>query len=157
MRPDLEPGSWPDAQSPSVALCGEIMRLAVKIRRRAETILARHHLTLSEFECLVALRLSPDGAAITPTELYERILISSGGLTKVMSHLQDRGLILRVPSPTDRRSRMLELTEEGAALVLRAMRAIREDHDSLMEQADLTEEEIAGFFRFRDKLMNVAG
>jgi DNA-binding MarR family transcriptional regulator len=49
------------------------------------------------------------------------MLISSGGLTKLLKGLDARGLVLRLPSAGDARSRPVELSDEGSALIERAM------------------------------------
>jgi DNA-binding MarR family transcriptional regulator len=49
-------------------------------------------------------------------ELGERTLITKGTLTGVVDRLAERGLVRRVASSVDRRSQIVQLTAEGAAL-----------------------------------------
>ncbi len=49
-------------------------------------------------------------------------MISSGGLTDRLNRLTKAGLITRPPSPEDRRSLLVQLTEEGRTRVETAFR-----------------------------------
>ena len=53
------------------------------------------------------------------------MLISSGGLTKLLKGVQRRGLIARPPSDADHRSRPIALTPEGQVLAERAMAVVQ--------------------------------
>ena len=47
---------------------------------------------------------------LTPKQLQDLILISSGGLTNRIDQLEKKGLIERSPNPNDRRSLLVKLT-----------------------------------------------
>jgi DNA-binding MarR family transcriptional regulator len=49
------------------------------------------------------------------------MLITSGGLTKVLQQLETRGLITRTTSDADRRSKPAHLSPAGVTLIERAM------------------------------------
>lgn len=65
-----------------------------------------------------------NGNALTPTELYDAIVFSSGGMTKVLKKLEDRGYILRKPSQNDKRSLLVCITPLGSELVVESLQAI---------------------------------
>ena len=75
-------------------------------------ILEPHHLRPADLDVLVALRCQ-HARALTPTVLYRSLLLSSGGLTKILHRLEARGLVTRPLNPADRRSRLVELTAAG--------------------------------------------
>lgn len=70
-----------------------------------------------EFDVLATLRRAGAPYALTPTQLFEVLMMSSGGMTNQLDRLQKAGLIERRPNPADRRSMLVSLTDEGLALV----------------------------------------
>lgn len=116
---------WPDASTDQAAATIALQRLARRLGRVAAEALAPLDLTPAEFELLAALRAHAPPHRLTPTELYDAMLISSGGLTKLLKGLEGRGLVARPVSDADRRSRPVALTPEGRALAERAMAAVQ--------------------------------
>lgn len=55
--------------------------------------------------------------ALSPTELYDATVFSSGGMTKVLKKLEERKYISRTPSLEDKRSLLVCLTPLGKELV----------------------------------------
>jgi DNA-binding MarR family transcriptional regulator len=78
-----------------------------------------HGLQLGEFDVLATLRRSGAPYELAPTQLFEALLISSGGMTNRLDRLEKAGLIARAPNPQDRRGTLVLLTEEGLALMNR--------------------------------------
>jgi DNA-binding MarR family transcriptional regulator len=66
----------------------------------------------SEFAALAILRRTP---SLTQTVLAAKLGIERSGVVLVVDNLEQRGLILRVPSKEDRRSYALEITPTGHA------------------------------------------
>jgi DNA-binding MarR family transcriptional regulator len=98
----------------------------------------------AELDVLVALRSQGGPHQLTPTVLYRSLLLSSGGLTKILRRLETAGLVERLPNPQDRRSRFVRLTPLGRGRVERASVAVL-DHEqrflvplSAAERATLT-------------------
>lgn len=88
---------------------------------RARPIWARHGLTPAEFDVLATLRNAPPPYELTPTQLQDSVLITSGGLTKVMRQLEERGLAVRSQNPDDQRVKPIRLSREGRKQIERAM------------------------------------
>jgi DNA-binding MarR family transcriptional regulator len=65
---------------------------------------------------LLTLAQSPPPHAMLPTDIQGRILVTSGGLTKLLMQLESRGLVERWRSDDDRRVRPVRATEKGLAL-----------------------------------------
>lgn len=78
-----------------------------------------HGLQLGEFDVLATLRRSGAPYELAPTQLFEALLISSGGMTNRLDRLEKAGLIARAPNPEDRRGTLVLLTEAGLALMNR--------------------------------------
>lgn len=91
------------------------------VRELAKAIWARHGLTPAEFDVLATLRRSPSPRQLTPSEIQNAMLITSGGLTKAMAGLEARGLVTRSRSEADQRVRPVKLCAAGKRLAERVM------------------------------------
>lgn len=69
--------------------------------------------TLPRFDLMAALYRA-EGAGVTMGELSRWLMVSNGNVTGVAERLEKEGLIERHPSPTDRRTQIVTLTEKGA-------------------------------------------
>lgn len=69
-------------------------------------------LSHADFEILVTLR-EADDLRLRMTELARRAMVSKSRLTYQVTQLEQRGLVLRTPCPTDRRAVWAQLTPEG--------------------------------------------
>ena len=78
---------------------------------------------------------------LTPTELQRSVLITSGGLTKLLYQLEARGLVSRSVQAQDKRSKLVHLTSKGKKLVERAVAEVMQVESQWIEQA-LSEKEL---------------
>ncbi len=83
--------------------------------------LARYRLSLAEFDVLASLRRAPAPYELTPSELQRAVVITSGGLSKVLQQLESRELVLRSTTEDDRRVKPVRLTAKGAKLIEQAI------------------------------------
>jgi MarR family 2-MHQ and catechol resistance regulon transcriptional repressor len=77
---------------------------------------------------------------LTVNEIGKKVLLTSGSMTTAVDRLEDKGLVERRAHGTDRRAKIVHLTEEGRNLITRAFT----DHAADMERlasASLTSEE----------------
>jgi DNA-binding MarR family transcriptional regulator len=132
--------NWPKAVTPTVEVCLRVYRLSDLVRARAQRLTSRHGLSLTEIDVLAALRRAPPPQELSPTELYSAVLISSGGLTKVLHGLEKRGLIARVADEVDRRSRPVRLTPAGRVLAERTVAAVQAAEEKFFGMALSTAE-----------------
>ncbi|MCV6637858.1 MarR family transcriptional regulator [Candidatus Albibeggiatoa sp. nov. NOAA] len=84
----------------------------------------RFGLSSTEFDVLAALRNSPKPYVLTPKAVQQSMLITSGGLTKILYELERRKLITRSVQDHDKRSKLVHLTQAGQELVEQSMEAI---------------------------------
>lgn len=144
--------NWPEAVSPINHLAIRIFRLGSRLRDDTVRQVSRYQLTFTEFEVLVALRSAPPPHELMPTALYDAVLISSGGLTKVLNALESRHLVARGEGETDRRSKPVQLTAKGCALAERAMADVmRGDRERMAGR--LSDAEIERLNRLLDRLI----
>lgn len=67
-------------------------------------------LTTAQFSVLLALAAGP---TLSCKALGEQTFITKGSLTGIIDRLEDKGLVQRMASDTDRRSSVVNLTDEG--------------------------------------------
>lgn len=114
----------PDLDTSPMAVIGRARRITLRLRPGIEAVFARHGLDAGEFDVISTLLRSGEPWRLTPTALYQTLMISSGGLTARLNRLEAAGLIRRREAQEDRRSLLVELTEVGRA---KAEAAFRED------------------------------
>ncbi|MEU9251335.1 MarR family transcriptional regulator [Streptomyces sp. NPDC048270] len=104
-----------------------------------QALTRRHDLPLSWFE--VMLWLHAYGEPIASSELGAKTLLSRSQVSRVADSLQARGLIERVPSPTDARSVRIALTEAGRRAYAEAdatrREALAEVFDDRLDDTDI--------------------
>lgn len=110
----------PHIDTAGMAIFGRINRIAARMAPHMEALFARHRLERGEFDVLATLQRSGPPYRLSPTALYTSLMVSSGGLTYRLKRLEAAGLIRRVPSTEDRRSLIVELTDEGKAVTTAA-------------------------------------
>ena len=136
-RPDLDP-------SP-LGVVGRVIVLAQHLERNVEAALEKHKVSLGQFDILATLRRHGKKGGLSPTQLLESVLLTSGGMTARLDALADAGYIARKPNPDDRRMVVIVLTAKGRRVIDNATRTrFAEANDSLppltaTEMATLTE------------------
>jgi DNA-binding MarR family transcriptional regulator len=108
-RPDLDP-------SP-LEVVGRVIVLARHLEESVEAALAKHNLTLGQFDILATLRRHGPKGGLTPSDLLGSVMLSSGGMTARLDKLEEAGLILRKPDADDRRMVVIELTPKGRRVI----------------------------------------
>jgi DNA-binding MarR family transcriptional regulator len=107
----------PDLDRSPMGVVGRISRLAQLLQAELEPVFEAYDVNGGEFDVLASLRRAGKPYRLTPTELSKALMVTSGGMTKRLTALEDRGLIRREPDPNDRRSTSVTLTREGKRLV----------------------------------------
>ncbi|MEQ9813007.1 MAG: MarR family transcriptional regulator [Azospirillaceae bacterium] len=85
-------------------------------------------ITPGQFGVLVLIAANE---GLSQTELGEALGIDRSTMVAVIDRLEARGIVVRAPSPRDRRSYALRLSEAGRALVAEMRPAIQAHQDSL--------------------------
>ncbi|WP_419766402.1 MAG: MarR family winged helix-turn-helix transcriptional regulator [Arcobacter sp.] len=85
----------------------------------------RHGITNIELDVLASLVMGGgDDYTLSPTQLYDRLLFSSGGMTKVLKRLEDKGYIIRLENSGDKRSKLVRLTSKGKETSTRVLKDV---------------------------------
>lgn len=103
----------PDLDVAPLAVLSRVSRLARRLGRARERAFSAHGLAAWEFDVLAALRRSGPPYRLSPGELLDATLVSSGTMTHRINRLRDRGLVVREPVPGDGRGAWVILTESG--------------------------------------------
>jgi DNA-binding MarR family transcriptional regulator len=97
--------------------CFAMRKAARQISRFYDAHLERSGIRITQFLTLAALNQLGSAAV---SALAERLDIERTAMGKMVEFLQRDGLVTIKPSPTDGRSRLIELTEKGRRLHKRA-------------------------------------
>lgn len=140
-------------QRPSInvapmGVIGRISRLSRLLERQIEDLFAAHGLQGGRFDVLAALVRAGEPHRLTPTQLYNSLLVSSGAITNRIDRLVDEGLVTRRSNASDRRSMPVQLTEAGSDLLDQALIAHVKNEEELLAALEPRERELlAGLLR----------
>jgi len=140
-------GQWaremPGLDTGPMVLLGRLGETAMVIARdQLNPLFAGFGLQPGEFDVLATLRRSGAPFALTPTELYEVAMISSGSMTNRIDRLEKAGLIERRPNPADKRGTLVALTANGLAVIEKAVVAHVENQRKITEALNPNEQRL---------------
>nr|WP_200985189.1 MarR family transcriptional regulator [Rhizobium rhizogenes]QCL10022.1 winged helix DNA-binding domain protein [Rhizobium rhizogenes] len=128
MRPDKRPRSQrrefdvTEPLDPDVyhGLAG--VRLAMRrFLSFSEAALSEVGVTSQQYQALLVIKIAASGS-IMMRELAEQMLLQPNGAVQLVNRLEAAGLAIRIPSPEDKRSVLIGLTELGEELLERLAR-----------------------------------
>ncbi|GGX31852.1 MarR family winged helix-turn-helix transcriptional regulator [Streptomyces lomondensis] len=102
---------------------GLLIKVATRLEQRIDTVLRREcGISHTMFEVLIRLCRQPD-EEVSQRRLADDLTLTSGGITRLIDRMEEAGLVRRVPAPEDRRSVLVEATDHGRTVFLRAAAA----------------------------------
>ncbi|MGV2986539.1 MarR family winged helix-turn-helix transcriptional regulator [Vibrio sp. E150_011] len=107
----------PDLETEPMALMGRMMRLAKYMENQVAEVHKKYDLKMGEFDVLATLRRSGTPYQLTPSELIDSMMLTSGAMTNRLDKLESKGYISRTHSEEDRRSVRVKLTSGGLVLI----------------------------------------
>jgi DNA-binding MarR family transcriptional regulator len=122
----------PDLDVSPMAVIARMSRLSRLLERSIAEVLARYGINEPQFGVLAALRRAGPPFRLSPTALYNSLLISSGAMTNRLERLRAAGLVRRIPDPRDGRSVLVALTRKGHRVVDQAVTAHIENEHRLL-------------------------
>ncbi len=134
----------PDIDVSTMGVIGRISRLSRLLEKQIERVFAAHGLQGGRFDVLAALVRAGEPHQLTPTELYNSLLVSSGAITNRIDRLVDEGLVTRGSDDSDRRSLPVQLTGAGQARLDEALAAHLENEEQLLSSLGAKERELLG-------------
>ena len=126
--------NWPEGYSSAEEVMLRLYHAALRHTEELHRFLARFNLTTIEFVTLRVLRREPEPHVMTPSALHETLVLSPGGMTKILKQLEAKGLVSRRADAADKRRNLVELTPQGRAAIEAAQNAVREFDFALLER-----------------------
>ncbi|MCL3817822.1 MarR family winged helix-turn-helix transcriptional regulator [Aeromicrobium wangtongii] len=114
----------PDMDVSPMHVLSRVTRLAIHLDRARKAAFADQGLESSEFDVLSALRRAGEPYQLSPGQLVQETLVTSGTMTNRVDRLVRKHLVERLPDPADRRGVQVRLTDQGRAAVDGALDAL---------------------------------
>jgi DNA-binding MarR family transcriptional regulator len=125
-----ENASVPSANEETLLAWYYLLQVSNRVIRSFEDRFdALHRTSAREFDVLINLGNAP-GKRLRMTALANATVLSSGGLTRLVSRLEERGLVRREQDPVDARAFFAVLTEAGEEQLV----AMRVTHDRIVAE-----------------------
>lgn len=129
--------------------------LLVEAHRRLQrtfdkTLREQHRMSGVTFEALLRLARSGDHR-MSMSELAGQMVLTSGGVTRLIDRLSEAGYVARLQCPSDRRVQWAQLTDGGRAVLAAALRTHLEDLEAHFA-SEITSEELPVVNRVMDRL-----
>lgn len=103
----------PDLDVGPLQVLSRVTRLARHLDLTRKDAFAVHDLDVWEFDVLAALRREGAPYELSPGQLIQQTLSTSGTMTNRIDRLAQRGLVERLPDPRDRRGVRVRLLPRG--------------------------------------------
>lgn len=103
----------PELKTDSMGIVGRILRSAHYLQQQLQKVSAQYDLPSGGFDVLASLRRQGPPYQLSPTQLYQELLITSGAITYRLDRLEELDLIKRIADPEDRRGMLVGLTKKG--------------------------------------------
>ena len=114
-----------------------LRRAQVAVFQSFQAAVAPHDITPGQFGVLIMIM---ENQGLSQSDLGSAVGIDRSTMVAVIDRLESRGLVVRAPSPNDRRSYALRLSDKGDELMRELIPRIQE-HDRSMVK-DLSAQEI---------------
>jgi DNA-binding MarR family transcriptional regulator len=116
---------WDDRwdEGAAMAAATSIMRAQQIVQAQVDEALRPHQLTFARYEALVLLSFTRAGS-LPMGKMGERLMIHPTSVTNIVDRLEAQGLVRRLPHDTDRRTTLVEITDEGRRLVQAATKDV---------------------------------
>ncbi|MCT6698618.1 MarR family winged helix-turn-helix transcriptional regulator [Rheinheimera sp. 4Y26] len=112
-RPDLNPAP--------MAVMGRLVRSCALFDRELSTVFSEFGLNGGEFDVIATLRRSGKPYTLTPNQLLQTLMLTSGSMTNRIDKLEEKQLVMRSPDPHDRRGVLVSLTTKGLEIIDKAL------------------------------------
>lgn len=107
----------PDLDATPLLVIGRISRISQVIDTELRPPFAAADFANGDFDVLCALRRLGKPYECRPVELSHHLLVTTGGITKRLTRLEEQGLVSRTDAAEDGRGKLVRLTRRGKATV----------------------------------------
>jgi DNA-binding MarR family transcriptional regulator len=141
---------YPDGDPLAAEVLATLVRTGEAINREIDrTMLASYGVAQPMLNALAVIEGADE--MLTPTQVSERTLSSSATVTSTLDALEYQGWVRRLPNPEDRRSVLIEITDEGRDIANRFLPGIRVLEQAML--AKVTRSERATLLRLLGKVL----
>jgi DNA-binding MarR family transcriptional regulator len=138
----------PDLDVRPLQVLSRVSRLARHLDRARRAAFVAHELEGWEFDVLTALRRAGSPYQLSPGALLRATLVTSGTMTNRIDRLAAKGLVSRLPDPSDRRGVRVRLTPAGQERVDAALTELLDYERKLLSGLPLSDQaQLAGLLR----------
>lgn len=107
----------PELDTSPLHIFGRLHRLYLMYNHAISDTFDQYGINAAGFDVLSTLKRSGGDYVLTPTQLAEFSLVTSGGISLRLNRLEDAGLVERIREKSDRRSVHVRLTPKGEKTV----------------------------------------
>ncbi|RKW69920.1 MarR family winged helix-turn-helix transcriptional regulator [Galactobacter caseinivorans] len=143
---------WGEVAEPMAAVTS-IMRAQQILIGRAELIVKRYGLTFARFEMLQLLSFAR-GTQMPMNRASRLLQVHPTSVTSAVDRLEKDGLVRRTAHPTDGRTVLLVLTEEGRTLARGAAESLNEE---LFAKTGFSARDVASLNRILERFRHKSG
>ncbi|MFK7811113.1 MAG: MarR family winged helix-turn-helix transcriptional regulator [Maribacter sp.] len=111
----------PDLDASAMSIVGRILKLGKILEKRAGQALKDSGIYYTDLDVLATLRRSGKPYELTPKELMQSVLITSGAMTALLDRLTKLDLIYRAQDKQDGRIKRAGLTKKGKKVIDKAI------------------------------------
>jgi DNA-binding MarR family transcriptional regulator len=127
---------------PSVDAFARLLRAHAALKRELNArLVAEHGLSITDYECLLALAHAEEGA-MRRVDLAEQLMLTPSGVTRLLDGLERDGWVTKAACESDARVTYAVLTDEGRERLESAGRSHVAQVRELIER-QLSQEELA--------------
>ncbi len=108
-------GRWDVSAASGMTVFAAILRSYETLKEQVDVVVRRHGLTFARYEVLAWLANDPSPSQ-TLSWISKTLRMPPATLTNVIDHLEGKGLVKRVPHPSDARTTLAVTTERGRKL-----------------------------------------
>lgn len=132
----------PEIYKNSINISASLFFLKNKMYDEGNEILSNvYNMNQTQLDVLATLYYLGDKKyTLSPTELYERMLFSSGGMTKVLKQLEEKKYIQRIENSEDKRSKLVQLSQLGEDITVKALGEVLELEDTYYNKLNKEEQ-----------------
>jgi len=103
--------------NPIYKIASKVYNLNELLKKEVEKLLSSYDIGFAELDLLIVLH-EADKKVFKPSDLYDKLQFSSGGITKIIKRLEIKHYIKKEVFLEDLRSKPISITKKGQSLVL---------------------------------------
>ena len=111
----------PMLDASAMEVVGRLILLGKILEKRAGKALEHSKIHYTDLDVLATLRRNGKPYELTPKQLMNAVLITSGSMTALLDRLEKLSLIIRIGDKTDKRIKKARLTKLGIAVIDKAI------------------------------------